>query len=367
MKPTSKLTLLAVLTASLLSACSSGGGKAPAPMPAPEVIPPKDEQPKQPAPEVVPPKDEQPKQPAPEVVPPKAEEPKQPAPEVIPPKAEEPKQPAPEVIPPKAEEPKQPAPEVIPPKAEEPKQPAPKPEPKPNPDQEVFNRLSLQTKDGVVLENLFKLVLREGTKKIELDVVPPHSFTGTPKIETLRDIDGTLVGYYGYARVSEQKEDKLRDEQYAADRHFFIQYADSHQLQQPAGLSDIRYQGKMFYQYKNYPNNAEEATVNALYSVANKTLGMTIVSDKDGAWTLHQGRERSSPALASVTEGRVAGHLMFSGNGKDTETRLMPDGVFVGGFYGKNGSVLTGKAHFDDKEKGWEGVVGATAVTPGAP
>ena len=83
MKPTSKLTLLAVLTASLLSACSSGGGKAPAPMPAPEVIPPK------------------------------------------------------------AEEPKKPAPEVIPPKAEEPKQPAPKPEPKPNPDQEVFNRLRL--------------------------------------------------------------------------------------------------------------------------------------------------------------------------------------------------------------------------------
>ena len=373
MKPTSKLTLLAVLTASLLSACSSGGGKAPAPMPAPEVIPPKDEQPKQPAPEVIPPKAEEPKQPAPEVIPPKAEEPKQPAPEVIPPKAEEPRQPAPEVIPPKAEEPEKPAPEVIPPQAEEPKQPAPEvvppkaEEPKPNPDQEVFNRLSLQTKDGVVLENLFKLVLREGTKKIELDVVPPHSFTGTPKIETLRDIDGTLVGYYGYARVSEQKEDKLRDDQYAADRHFFIQYADSHQLQQPAGLSDIRYQGKMFYQYKNYPNNAEEATVNALYSVANKTLGMTIVSDKDGAWTLHQGRERSSPALASVTEGRVAGHLMFSGNGKDTETRLMPDGVFVGGFYGKNGSVLTGKAHFDDKEKGWEGVVGATAVTPSAP
>ncbi|KPN74127.1 hypothetical protein AKG43_04150 [Neisseria sp. 74A18] len=208
------------------------------------------------------------------------------------------------------------------------------------------------------------MIFNEGSKKIELDIIQPHHFTGQPQIETLRDIEGALVGYYGYARVAEQRLDDNR-EQYAVDHHYFMQYADPTLMKRPVGLENITYNGKMLYQYKAYPNKPSEADVEAVYSGMDKTLKMTITSREDGVWKLHQDRTPKSPAFVNVDErGNVAGNLMFLSN---ESTKVVPDGHFIGGLYGKNGSVLNGRAFSEQRDKEWQGVVGATAVAKPAP
>ncbi|MDO1510152.1 MULTISPECIES: hypothetical protein [unclassified Neisseria] len=318
MKSKNTLTLLTLAAASLLTACGSGGGKAPETMPAPA---PKLEQDKAP---------EKGKEQGDEKVP-----------EVAPPASQAPER--------KPEAPK---------RDNKPKQPEVR-----KTDAEVFDKLRLESVgSGVVLDNLFHLVLKEGTRKIDLGIVSPHDFIGTPKVETLRDLDGTLVGYYGYARVSEQKKDEARpdgEKIYAADRHFFLQSSDSSQLRLPVSLGNVTYKGKMFYQYNNDPNRAAEADVSATYFGQSKRLSMTI-SGQEGQWRLQDSPAVSSPETASVhANGLVAGYLAFKGN---EEAKFKPNGTFTGGFYGKNGSVLTGQAQFNDKDKGWKGVIGATAA-----
>ncbi|OSI18963.1 hypothetical protein BV912_09435 [Neisseria dumasiana] len=231
-------------------------------------------------------------------------------------------------------------------------------------DQEVFSRLSPYAKGGLITDGFFKMIFNEGSKKIELDIIQPHHFTGQPQIETLRDIEGALVGYYGYARVAEQRLDDNR-EQYAVDHHYFMHYADPTLMKRPVGLENITYNGKMLYQYKAYPNNPSEADVEAVYSGKDKTLSMTITSREDGVWKLHQDRTPKSPAFVNVDEsGNVAGNLMFLSN---ESTKVVPDGHFIGGLYGKNGSVLNGRAFSEQRDKEWQGVVGATAVAKPAP
>ncbi|WP_107929100.1 hypothetical protein [Neisseria animaloris] len=224
-------------------------------------------------------------------------------------------------------------------------------------DKEVFERLVPYAKNGVVDGNLVKLVLNDNNRKVELTVLDPHSFVGTPKIETLRDSTGALVGYYGYARVAEQKQDLYKDK-YVTLHDLYLQYADQSLQQRPVSMGDINYNGKMFYQYHADPQPLE-ARVSATYYVNEKKLQMDIHDSEGGLWTLHQDRRaRSSNRVEVKEDGSVGGHLFFYNNQGDKPTL---NGNFTGGFYGKDGSVLTGRASYEDRENGWEGVIGAAA------
>ncbi|MDO5069011.1 MAG: hypothetical protein Q4D78_02260 [Neisseria zoodegmatis] len=337
MKSNHTRTLLALTAASLLAACSSGGKSSLQTMPAPQPPVEKEQPSEQGKPENVQPESEKP-QPKPEIPP-------------VKPEAEKP-QPKPEVPPvqPEAEKP-QPKPEVPPVQPEIDKS-----------DGGVFKRLNLRTfGSGLETDFPFRLVLNEGNRKVDLEIIEPHAFIGQPKIETLRDMEGTLVGYYGYANASAQKEDKSRpqgEQVYAENRHFFMLDTDDVQRQRPAGLADISYTGKMFYQYASSPNRADEARVTATYSGKNKTLSMDIHSDKDGTWRLHGDKSHRSPAAVPVGEDGFAGGHLFLLN---KQGEIVPSGRFSGGFYGKNGSVLTGTAGSEDTQNGWQGVIGATA------
>ncbi|MDO5073881.1 MAG: hypothetical protein Q4D63_05710 [Neisseria animaloris] len=224
-------------------------------------------------------------------------------------------------------------------------------------DKEVFERLVPYAKNGVVDGNLVKLVLKDNHQKIELDVLTPHSFAGTPEIETLRDSAGALVGYYGYARVAEQKQDFYK-EKYAILHNLYLQDADRSLQQLPVGLGNINYNGKMLYQY-HVDSRPLEARVSATYYVNEKKLQMNIHDHEGGLWTLHQDRRARSSNRVEVNEdGSVGGHLFFH---NDQGGKPILNGNFTGGFYGKNGSVLTGRASYEHREDGWEGVIGAAA------
>ncbi|MFS6938423.1 transferrin-binding protein-like solute binding protein [Neisseria animaloris] len=224
-------------------------------------------------------------------------------------------------------------------------------------DKEVFERLVPYAKNGVVDGNLVKLVLNDNNRKVELTVLDPHSFVGTPKIETLRDSTGALVGYYGYARVAEQKQDLYKDK-YVTLHDLYLQYADQSLQQRPVSMGDINYNGKMLYQYHADPRQLE-ATVSATYFVGEKKLKMDIHDKDGGLWTLHERRASRSNNHVSVNEdGSIGGYLFFHNNQSDKPSF---NGNFSGGFYGKDGSVLTGRASYEDRENGWEGVIGATA------
>ncbi|MDO1510072.1 MULTISPECIES: hypothetical protein [unclassified Neisseria] len=405
---------LTLLTMFALSACGSSGGKAPSAMPASRPTP-EAEQQKPSAPEVEKKEEKEPEQSQanlsvekskaeeskaeklqqPKVAPvaeqPKKEEQKQPqaTQPVEKPKAEEPKAEQPQVNPPaeqpKAEEPKAEQPQVNPPaeqpKTEEPKAEQPQVNPpveKPQPDslqadltkmekpqqppvprlvdKDVFDRLRLYDKNGTVYD-LIKLIFNENNKKVELSVLQPHSFAGTPKMETLRDNAGTLVGYYGYARVSEQKKD-INKENYNSLSYFYLQDVDQSMQQRPVGMGDIKYSGKMLYQY-NADSRQQEADVSAIYHVGEKKMSMNIHDNFGGLWTLREMKTvRSNDRVGVREDGSVGGYLFFHNNEGE---KPKFNGNFNGGFYGKDGSVLTGRASFEDKKGGWEGVIGATA------
>lgn len=331
---TNYYTIACLTMALTLSACGSGGGSGPSVMPSPPVQPEK-EQPQQP--------EEMPQPPAK----PEAEAPQQPKPEEIP------QSPAPQPpVAPKPEQPQQP------PKPEDVPQ---QPDTRLKADQEALSKLEIKSPhSGGVLSSIpLKLVINDNNRKVELQVLPPHSFVGMPNLETLRDSDGKLIGYYGHVRYSEQSIDINKEEQ-ASLREYFLQDIDTSTKQQPEGMGDIVYQGKMIYRYDSNRNHADEALVKATYHGRDKTLGMRITTKNQDIWTLHNGKTQNSPAFVSVGEdGSIGGHLMFTHN-QDSKPKF--NGQFTGGLYGKNGSVLAGEASFEDRENGWKGVVGATAV-----
>lgn len=315
MKPKTKLTLLALLAASLLSACGSSGGKAPETMSAPQPNPQSESQQQGSGSQGT---TDQAQPPA-----------------------------APESEP------------IYDPMAEMPEVKA---------DKEVLSRLSVHTKDGVVTDVPLTLSLDSGSGKIQLDLQKPHTFHGNggkPFIETLRDSDDMLVGYYAYAGVNKTGPDpKANGEQVSELVSYFLQYADESKKQIPAALGNVTYKGQMLYQYNSQPGSYEVADVTATYYGADKTLGMRIEESNGGFWTLHESNRLSGGQTARAKvedDGSVLGSLLFRGAG---ESKDIANGHFIGGFYGKNGSVLTGKAGLEDREKGWQGVVGATAEKP---
>ncbi|WP_289623085.1 hypothetical protein [Neisseria montereyensis] len=341
---TNYYTLACLATALTLSACGSGGGNGPSVMPPPVQ------------------QEQQPQQPPAQ---PEAEVPQVPAPQPpVDPQPEQPQQPKPEEMPqppaqPEAEVPQAPAPQ--PPVAPKPEDVPQQPDTRVKADQEILEKLGIYSphEGGALLDTPFKLMINDGSQKVELQVLAPHSPVGQSKLETLRDSDGRLIGYYGHARYSKQINQDF-DEKDAEIRSYFLQNADDSMKQRPEGMGDITYQGKMIYRYDNNPNDADEAVVRATYHGRDKTLDMRITTKEQDIWTLHNDRSPRSITPASVGEdGSVSGYLAFTGN---QDSRPIANGQFSGGLYGKNGSVLTGRASFENKENGWKGVVGATAA-----
>lgn len=273
-------------------------------------------------------------------------------------------------------QPKQPEAQPKQPEAQ-PKQPEaqPKPEaPTPPADQAVFERLNVRTpREGLGYADLVKLVLQAGGKNIELQLLQPDNthFIGQPVVETLRGRDGSLIGYYGHARVSQILRTPHSNEEESTLHAILAQDADASRLKRPEGMARIRYTGSMYYAY-NDDRNPLKAHVSATYDGANKTLAMRIDGSGNGGsgvHTWHLGEHSNTAPKGSqnlsvkVGDGGQVGGILWLDTTGGANARLQNNGHFDGGFYGDHGEVLTGKAQ-NDRGEAWQGVIGATAAQP---
>ncbi|MDO9832158.1 hypothetical protein Q7381_09760 [Glaesserella parasuis] len=175
------------------------------------------------------------------------------------------------------------------------------------------------------------------------------------QIHTLRDIDGELVGYYGYAALSKIMPSPYHPEENIAKyKYMALQEAKDDARSIPN--VDMTYRGTMYYALDTAPQQALEADVSANYKNANKSISIDIFGKAERSdWylTTHKPQEVGS-------DGSVFAQLYTRENGK-----LIKAGQFDGGLYGKNGEILLGKAKNEDitkQENNWKGVIGATAI-----
>ena len=246
----------------------------------------------------------------------------------------------------------------------------PAPNTPPN-DRDTFDRLALYgSRGGLTATDTLKLVLPENGQSLQLALLKTDDqFVGQPFIQTLRDADKKLVGYIAHANVNQVTTNDYGEKQTKLNS-YYLQHADSSQAARPSAQGDVRYNGTMHFRYTDSGNLLENqtATVNATYHGSDKTLSMELISDRYAAnrWYLndqiqkYQNGKVRSERVPVGENGSVSGYLFYDENG--TKEKTVYNGTFNGGFYGKNGSVLTGVAvnesgHGDK----WEGVIGATA------
>ena len=225
-------------------------------------------------------------------------------------------------------------------------------------DQDVFSRLSLENRHGLLLDKTLKMVFNDQGKTVEIELIQPQDQFIQKDIRTLRDSNGKITGYYGFAVVNHPKMNDYGEYEGTEIVYHYLQSADESQMRRPVSDNEISYRGNMYYHYTDSPTDFLNADVTAKYYGGSKTLSMMIHDNKGGLWELHQDRSPKSPLRVSVGErGDVGGHLFFHDN---SGNRPVLNGTFSGGFYGANGSVLTGKANHDGKNA-WQGVIGAVA------
>ncbi|QIW16251.1 hypothetical protein A4G20_07850 [Pasteurellaceae bacterium RH1A] len=233
----------------------------------------------------------------------------------------------------------------------------PEPMPQSYNDQEVLKELSLDHEAQPYLT----LTLNDD-KKVALALAKADdklNHITRDKVETLRDSQGNLVGYYGYALVNHLKQNEDEPDKFEglAPKDYYLFSADERQKHRPETQATLHYEGKMFYRYNEDNLTPKTAEVFAQYKGENKTASMWI---KDGAnrWYLTENRVGNLKAAqreVDVSEdGVFSGHLLHDKTGE--ATKVTPDGNFVGGFYGSQGDVLVGEAN----GLNWKGVVGAT-------
>lgn len=190
----------------------------------------------------------------------------------------------------------------------------------------------------------------------EIQLAPVNgSHLNDSKMNTLRDADGNLVGYYGYATLSKIMPSPYHPEENIAEyKYMALQEAKDDARSIPN--VDMTYRGTMYYALDTAPQQALEADVSANYKNANKSISIDIFGNAERSdWylTTHKPQEVSS-------DGSVFAQLYTRENGK-----LIKAGQFDGGLYGKNGEILLGKAKNEDitkQENNWKGVIGATAI-----
>ena len=223
---------------------------------------------------------------------------------------------------------------------------------------DILNKLSLETRHGLVTDNTLKMVFNDQRKTVEIDLIRPEDRFIQNNIHTLRDSTGKVTGYYGFTAVNHPIRNDYGEFDGSKVIYHYLQSADAAEMRRPVTDGEISYRGNMYYHYHDTPTDFLTAEVSAKYYGGSKTMSMQIHDDNGGVWTLQQERNPRSSARVNVEEsGHVGGHLFF----RDNEgNRPVFNGNFTGGFYGANGSVLTGKANHEGKNA-WEGVIGAVA------
>lgn len=249
---------------------------------------------------------------------------------------------------------------VEPSKPAMPSQPAEplKPAEPPHSDKKVLENLLLtDIYGGSAGGEMMKLVFDDKGRKVDIELLNPDDSFAGKEIRILRDSAGKMIGYYGYVLVNNPIKNDFGEFEGAKTHPFHLQSADESTAQRPAGLGELNYRGSMLYTYAAQPNTMLEADVSATYFGKDKTMSMNITDRASrGEWVLHQERSNRSALRVPVDAGgKVSGYLFRSG---ESGGRPALNGTFSGGFYGTDGSVLTGRAVNEGKDA-WQGAVGA--------
>ncbi|MDO9986824.1 hypothetical protein Q7463_07745 [Glaesserella parasuis] len=214
-------------------------------------------------------------------------------------------------------------------------------------DQDIWHGFS---KDGGYYDaNNWVSITLEG-KEIKLAPVS-GSNSNNSKMNTLRDADGNLVGYYGYATLNKIKENQYKPGEKDVERKYMA-LLEAREEAKTLPTHDLSYQGKMYYALNAAPEQAKEANVTATYRHMNKSILINIYDVNGNNLTTNQ---------TNVSENGSIFTKLYLMDGKPKKVA----GQFDGGLYGKNGEILLGKAKNEDitkKENNWEGVIGATAT-----
>ncbi|MDG6831305.1 hypothetical protein [Glaesserella parasuis] len=214
-------------------------------------------------------------------------------------------------------------------------------------DQDIWQGFSKN--GGYYDANNWVSITLEG-KEIKLAPVS-GSHSNNSKMNTLRDADGNLVGYYGYATLNKIKENQYKPGEKDVERKYMA-LLEAREEAKTLPTHDLSYQGKMYYALNAAPEQAKEANVTATYRHMNKSILINIYDVNGNNLTTNQ---------TNVSENGSIFTKLYLMDGKPKKVA----GQFDGGLYGKNGEILLGKAKNEDitkKENNWEGVIGATAI-----
>ncbi|MDO9797373.1 hypothetical protein Q7526_09215 [Glaesserella parasuis] len=190
----------------------------------------------------------------------------------------------------------------------------------------------------------------------EIQLAPVNgSHLNDSKMNTLRDADGNLVGYYGYATLSKIKPNPYKPDEKDVERKYMaLQEVTAREEAKTRPTHDLYYRGKMYYALNDVPEQAKEADVTATYRHMNKSILIGIYNMNGNDLTTNETK--------------------VSENGSISLTRLylmdkpkIAAGQFEGGLYGKSGEILLGEAKNDDvtpntPQNNWKGVIGAAAI-----
>ncbi|MFK5216423.1 hypothetical protein [Glaesserella parasuis] len=186
----------------------------------------------------------------------------------------------------------------------------------------------------------------------EIKLAPVNgSNSNNSKMNTLRDADGNLVGYYGYATLNKIKENQYKPGEKDVERKYMA-LLEAREDAKTLPTHDLSYQGKMYYALKDAPEQAKEANVTATYRHMNKSILIDIYDVN--------GNDLTTNKIEVSENGSIFTRLYL----KDKRT---PAGEFKGGLYGKSGEILLGEAKNEDSrpntsQNNWKGVIGATAI-----
>lgn len=216
-------------------------------------------------------------------------------------------------------------------------------------DQTRFERLNRNGAYGGEIINSSLISLKLEGKEIAL--IPQKDnikISEDSELITLRSIDGNLLGYYGYAKISEISKNDFGE--FSAKHTYLPLFEIDPEVEKIRPAQNMTYQGKMFYHYLQIPEQSLEAGVTAVYQANTKRISVEISDTQGNLWNIRDGGRDGVEVSES---GDVVGRLY---------TNKVPSGEFIGGIYGKNGELLVAKTKYEDHQdpqKSWKGVVGA--------
>lgn len=165
-------------------------------------------------------------------------------------------------------------------------------------------------------------------------------------VNKLVDMNGQLVGYYGKATTittENHRSGYAEDVKYRIDNMFYAM--DKNQARLPE--INANYQGTFYYYYELLPR---EATVALNYN-DKKITGDIIGKGNNHHWAV------DSQSNNVEDDGSFFVRL----NSKSPDDAIK-NGVLDGGFYGKQGELVAGKAYNDQNDTQWAGVIGASRI-----